>query len=300
MNLIYPSQFYTLASADITDARLLFKKKRYRNAIFLLQQADEKSGKGLLLETGMILDRKFIDELSKILESRPSGVLASQEFKPFFKTLADLTPASIEKALKSKYGHKWTIHLIHVLKKLAPQISNIPKIQELLSVSEPMFSDLKQIMSDKGLSNGFLDSSNFPEIVQRLDNRFLDSERLANPSIKDVDYLVTTYGEVLDAYPLGKEFPSATRGIQELVDVKLDPGRQRKLKKATMNIMPNITRLLALGSLGLLLSPHYTISRYPDENRDFEYDANHAIITRWKQVTKLIERCNPTPYEDPN
>ena len=298
--MIYPSQFYTLASADIADARLLFKKKRYRNAIFLLQQADEKSGKGLLLETVMILDRKFIDELNKIFVSTPSRALASQQFTPFFKTLADLTPASIEKALKNKYGHKWTTHLIHVLKKLAPQISHIPKIQELLSASKPMFSDLEQIMSDTGLSNGFLDSRNFPAIVQRLDTQFPDSKRLANPPIEEVDNLVATYGKILDAYPLGKEFPSAERAIQELVDVKLAPDRQRKLKRATMDIMPNITKLIALGSLGLLLSPHYTISRYPDENREFEYDANHALIARWRQVTKLIERCNPTRDDGPN
>ena len=49
-------EWFSLASEDLDEARNTFTRKKYRYAIYWLQQADEKIAKGLMARLGFMAE----------------------------------------------------------------------------------------------------------------------------------------------------------------------------------------------------------------------------------------------------
>ena len=199
-----------LAEEDLEDASLLFSKKRFRNAIFLLQQADEKGGKGVLQEMGLIVDSQQIAKMKTVVSKISNGKI-SKGILDLIETMQPDAPEKMQKALKL-YGHDWQSHLVSLLGKWAPSLALaasdsgiLAHFKKTIEIDDPRFgTDWKPE-----------DFNERAENAKQFVKNAVSSQAFRNPTVDMLEQEIRDCYKVLDS---PKKLKEALPGMKEAIE----------------------------------------------------------------------------------
>ena len=276
----------SVAERDLRDSKLLFKKKRFQNAIFLLQQADEKAAKAVLLHMGFVLTSSDVLRIQKGLRSHPTQhTNLLLQMLESFQSIARENEWSI---LSQKYGHEWLNSFLRILTKIAEPIDKIaaganmmPLLKKGLDENNPAVKSTKW------------ETGNFKEKVLKAVENFKNLKKFRNPTVKMLEDEMKACKIILESPRSGGISPEEGRLLAKslLGDAWEKRETTEEMENPMGDMFGDVMRLLVLGVLAIYLCPHYTLARYQDERVDFEYDSNFALVKKNKEIIELIERC---------
>ena len=106
------------------------------------------------------------------------------------------------------------------------------------------------------------------------------SQAFKNPTVDMLEQEIRDCYKVLDSPKKLKEaLPGMKEAIESLIGKDL-ASKISPIQDTYFSVMSDSTRLIVLATFGLYLSPHYTQSRYLDENVSIQYD--EKLVSRAK------------------
>jgi len=272
-----PKEWFKTAAEDLEAARILYQGQKYQQAIFYLQQANEKVSKGLLIRIGFLPEYQ---ETTKVRELRRAvGVYPS-------------TPRI--------YGHAWHRNLFRVLEGFIGSTDSLTR------------SMVRMKLGDKRIVRSIREfRKSIPDLESRL-NTAKKVKTNPNPSLREIDGVVRTCNQLLDSSAEAEQkaaeamkkikFPDRNllvASIEKYFGTKLDQETLEKVNKIygmnpselVKNVYALAVTLLVLAVLNTYLLPHEHISRYPDSNMDFAYDREFPLVKRFYEISDLIMKC---------
>lgn len=274
----------SVAQRDLRDAQLLFKKKRYPNAIFLLEQADEKAGKAVLLHMGLALSSNEIGRVIQFLRSHPAHY--TNPLIQLMTSLQNVSKATEWQTIKNLYGHDWLRSFLKILSKIVEPVDAIGSKARLFESLESGFDS-----SNPAVKGIIWEEGNWKERVAKLQETFKDRSNYLNPTVKDLEGEISECIMVFNTLkPSGIDTEQLKKQFGEIIGS--DFSEAHPLSESSISdIFADPLKLFVLGALGLYLCPHYSLTRYPDEDVDFEYDSDFALVRKNKDIISLIEQC---------
>jgi hypothetical protein len=262
------------ATEDLDVAELLFVNKKYRQAMFYLQQTCEKTAKGFLMIIGFLPDS---DESEELKEAR--------EF------------IGVKSAVPRDYGHK----LIGTM---------LDALDSMVTSTTPIFEMMLKL-PDKEMVSKVQGSWNVADFRSKI-NKAREIKFNPNPTIEDIDATlnacnrilgisIDTEGKVMEDAKNVK-IPSKDviiETIEKETGLKLDDKAkdmldkiyqkppEEYLSKKTIHSF-TLTTLMVLNTYML---PHEWLARYPDSTEGIEYNENLPLIKRFDGLSALLRRC---------
>lgn len=273
-----------MARRDLDDSKLLFKKKRYPNAIFLLEQADEKAGKAVLLRMGLALGSKEIEKVIGFLRSHPTQY--TNALIQMMTSLQSVSKATEWQTIKQLYGHDWLRSFLRIMEKIAEPVDVVASRTGLYLSMQKGFDP------NNPASKGVIwQGGNWKEKMTKLQETFKDRKKYLNPTVKDLEGEINACKMVFGTIkPSGIDTQQLEKQFGEIMGSEYSESHPLP-KTSIPDVIADPIKLFVLGALGLYLCPHYSLSRYLDENVEFEYDSDFALVKKNKEIIKLIERC---------
>jgi hypothetical protein len=272
-----PQEWFKTAIQDLEAAQILFLNKKYQQAIFYLQQANEKVSKGLLIRIGFLPEYKeseYEKELKKVIGIYPS------------------TPRI--------YGHAWHTNLLKVLEVLLNAVDSLTS-----SIMKIKFTDRKTV------SNIQQFRKSIPSWRAKL-NRARKVKPNPNPSLQEIEAVVKACNQMLNSSiaaqhrvieKVGKiKLPdknAVIASVEKHFGMKLDQETFEKLNEVVSRkpaeIVKNVVTLpetlIVLALLNTYLLPHEYISRYPEPKMDFVYNEEFSLVKMFNEISNLIRKC---------
>jgi HEPN domain-containing protein len=262
------------AHEDLETAKVLYNNKRYRPAIFHLQQASEKLAKGILLLTNILpsyiepRDARYIRRILGFPMSRPRA-----------------------------YGHGWLRKLMDDLKKSVNSFEQLAEVLEEL----PLNSDAKQnIKKFKDLLPGFKEKAyaaegavikgvSLAEVKSTVDScrKFID---LIKPLTENMTSSISPKLQELRQ-------SSFVRDIERHYGVRLDRRMKTRLNKLLMDVelfrvqIKHSILIIPIGTLSIVLNPHEWSTRYPDVEQKIEYSEDNPVIQCFSEIEEVLRKC---------
>lgn len=185
--------WFNIATEDLEVAQILFESKKYRYAVFHLQQAGEKTSKGLLMKIGFIPEDK---EPERMREARK--VFGVYTTKP------------------KDYGHEWHMKMLSVLDNMMDSLDFLAKFMSSIEIPDKKFE---------------FDILEFRKKIPDFKKMLSTARKVKlnpNPSIVELDDVIRICNQLLDTtpyqYQLFLALPqlSARRRKQKIVVLLLD------------------------------------------------------------------------------
>lgn len=278
------SNFFEAAQGDLDDAKLLFEKKRFRNGIFLLQQADEKLGKGLLGNVGFVYDAKLLQKLKSVaIEKLPK----SQFTMPILKlmdAMAQNAPKGIAEALRS-YGHDFQNHLLSILTQIAPALDQQSVSIDLLKSLEPSLD-----LSNSVIRGGW-NADQFPQRIDKAKAFFKDKAKFMNPPVQVIEEELRNARSSLKGVTLQSK--ASAEQIKVLESIFGSEITEKTLMNGNLfsDVLEYSSKLIVVAAFGFYLSPHYSLARYLDKKVDFKYNEDLALVKKHKEIISILREC---------
>jgi len=277
----YAETWLNIASEDLASSKILYTNENYSQAIYLLQQCNEKLSKAILIQMGFIRTENE-SEKQRILRSILKVNLSEQDF-----------------------GHRWHKKLITLLEDILKVSMSFESISELVpkKPNEPLFF-----------------TNNFPDFKQRIDaakkvntNPDPSFDELA----KTIEFCHLRLRESVDNERAFMKIISELKlpnvdpiiaDVESLFGIRLKKSRKDKLKKALQDpgsalknsiLYSQIVTILAI--LSIYLVDHEEYARYPSTKFKKKYDRSLAVVGLFNdlialhdEIIVLMKNCSIT------
>jgi hypothetical protein len=250
----------SFAASDLRSADLLYSGKQYPQALYYLQQSNEKLAKGLLISFGLLTPK------------------AAQSDR-LIKDVLGFTPKQPQ-----AYRHKITPSFIADVEKTVPSIE---KIYELIKETcvDPQFTKYKTTLknSKKGLKKLRKKPYSLIEKEEQLTNEVKAANHLLfnlDPTLKKVDEDVDklNFQEIVRA-------AHSIVGIPQTAETTSEYSKQKTKKKVLLSLNLSVLTTLSV-ALASFLDPLEAVTRYPDSSKKF--DETNAYVKHFKEIFDLI------------
>jgi len=268
------AKWLEFASDDLEVAEVLYSNKRYRSAIFHLQQASEKLAKGILLLTNI---------LPTYIEPKDARLIRKMLGFPLSRPRA--------------YGHRWLRNLLDDLEKSVNSFEQLATMLENL----PLNSDAKEnIKKFKDLLPGFKEKAHAAESTE-IKGVSLDAVKSTVDSCRKFIDLIKPLTENIASsispklHELRKS--SFIRDIERHYGVRLDRRMKTRLNKILMDEeilrvqIKHSILLIPLGTISIVLNPHEWSTRYPDAEQKIEYTEDNPISQYFAEIEEVLRKC---------
>jgi hypothetical protein len=266
-------EWFKLAELDLLSAKLLLENKIYNNAIFHLQQANEKLAKGILDKFDMLGDS--------------TTAITSSFYKEFFGKIKFVLPASID------YSHNWHVKFVNVVellirsaidKKMLPETQNLNVLEELnKNYNLDNKEDIKKIIfKAKYLSQ-----------VQNLLKVGSDSILEANITLGDDKYKISIPTQKMDISKL----VSGAIDIAKKANPNTKIDAQGVISTLSGNLLGSLFSLCSLALISGILYPQEQASRYPSE---YIYNESNILVVEFSQIFEILESILKASKSGPN
>jgi hypothetical protein len=269
----YSKKWFEGASEDLDAANLLFQNKKYRQAVFFLQQTCEKTAKGLLMKIGFLPDYEENEEQQSVRE-----VVGIKSAKP------------------RDYGHELIGKMSDALENMLGSTSPIVEIM-LKFPNEDLTSKIKS-------------SWNVLEFKNRL-AKVREIKFNPNPSIEELDGIIKACNTLLSSSVETNskiieeakkiKLPDRNSLVELLEDetglkigedgkIMLDKIYSKPPEEFFNKTISSFT-LMALLILNIYFLPHEWLARYPDSDSSFEYNESFSIVQKFDDISTLLKKC---------
>lgn len=253
-----------MSGEDLKCAELIFKSKHYSQALYHLQQSNEKLVKALLLWIG-ILTPKRTKEDWKIKSAL--GFFPKQ-------------PAS--------YGHRTTKPLLSDLQKTVPAIQELVTLLKKSGLDEKIAAFQNTIKkSKKGIYKLKKRPSNLIEEKDQLEKEI----EAAKAILDGFDNTINKIDQEIDNLNFQEIVRRAMNIVaKERIMTNIEPPTFMETKKAIL-LNLTISILIALSvSMALILDPLVSITRYPDL-KHAPFDENNPYVVKFKDLQNVVKLC---------
>ena len=249
------------AKADLECAELLYNGKKYSQALYCLQQSNEKLAKGLLISFG-ILTPKVAKKDQRI------------------KSLLGFTPKQPQ-----AYRHNITHSFVSDIEKMVPSIEQVYKLI-IEAGLDPQIIHFKNTIqnSKKGLQT--LKKKPFCLIENDLQ---LQNEILAaNHILSALDSTMDKVNEEIDNLNFAEIVRVAHNiaGIPPTTETMEDYSQKRVKNNVVSSLNISILTTLSV-AMASFLDPLEAVTRYPD-SANSRFDETNPYVKQFKQIQDLI------------
>ncbi len=259
------NEWFKKAQSDLQAAELLRKAKNYNNAVFHLQQADEKIAKGILYDLGLMSENKDIVVESTIF------------YRALFKDSKFQLPTAID------YSHDWHVTLANLLKRMVEVVKNsnyLPINSDNFKVLEELNKEYKEI-NEQELRKKIFEAKAISNMQGLVKTNDLTGAVKIDLSMKSEKKDIKIPSQNID---LSKLIPGA---IEESTKVKpnITITQKQVLNGLSGDLLIKFFYLVALALIIEILYPHEQLSRYPSKEI---YDENNLLVINFSEIEDIL------------
>jgi len=258
-------KWFLMSGEDLKVADLIFKSKHYPQALYYLQQSNEKLVKALLLWIGILTPKR-----------------TREDWK--IKSLLGFFPKQ-----PASYGHRTTRPLFSDLQKMVPTIQELFTLLKNNGLDEKIAEFQNTIKKSK---KGIYKLKKRPSNLIRESDQ-LEKEINATKAVLDAfDNIIIKVDQDIDKLDFQEIIRSAMNIVaREGITTNIEPPTFGEIKKAVL-LNLKVSVLIAISvSVALLLDPLVSITRYPD-SRHAPFDENNPYITQFEDLRDLVMSCH--------
>ncbi len=265
-----------MACQDLEASAVLYEKKHYPQAVFLLQQAVEKSTKSFGLYFSIIAESDVKGNIGHL-----SVKIFEKSMKKFNKSVINIKEASEE---VPRLGH-----IIAILGNLDPAIAEIDTTKQLEILRECS----KNPKRYRDLSLEYLEDilNDIKEVEEDVD--IMKKVAMLNVEIPD-DITSHIINEYVDLMYLLSTSPNhkleVEKAKEDLYSLFADKG-SLQIFAVILNELNSVS--IYLLSLSIILQPHAIAARYPDNgfNPIKFYTPNRPLIQKLPDLIEITKRA---------
>ena len=253
-----------MSKKDLNVADLVYDRRFFSQALYHLQQSNEKLVKALLLSIGILTPKKSKRDLE-------------------IKSLFGFYP----KEPKS-YGHRTMKPLIVDLQKF------VPTIQELLTLLKDSTINGKMAELERLIKRG---KRGMKKLKKKPANLIKNGEQLereikAAKSILDkLEKMFCKINQEIDRLDFQEiNRVALTIAEKEGLDIKLEHPTFLEIKNEMLRSLKISVLITISGSMAFILDPLVSITRYPDPNSP-TFDENNPYVEQFSGLLEVVKSC---------
>lgn len=250
------------SNSELESADLLYNHKLFSQALYFLQQSNEKLAKGLLIKIGILTPKIAKKDL------RVKALLGFSPKKPEF------------------YGHRVMKSFLSDMEKTVPSIEELYKLIEN-SEWKPQITEFQRNIrkSKKGIQKLKKRPFNLIDNAEKLENEI----KAAQEILAKMDQTIDNVSQEIDRLDFA-EIVRVAITITGQMGLNTDGEKGPSLQDIKRDIADSL-KLSILVTLSVaftsFLDPLEAVTRYPDLEHD-PFNENNPYITHFKEIHDLI------------